>query len=159
MYLPHAGKKLNKTTIGESRANDNVGDSQVTSLEVDAGENEGSKGESAETQGRWVGELAFLDWAIETGLKFTTEGRQPGLSSGVDASHWVVPAIEHGLLVGGSDSGLGLSLELSLGLGVGLLRRDVVNLGLLVVHCANLLRGDDICWGEVCIVGPGEKPS
>lgn len=129
MYVPHAGKELNKTTIGESNTNDNVGDVQATGVKVDAGQDEGSKGESAETQRSRVGELAFLDRAIETGLEFTTEGRQPGLGSGVDTSHRVVPAIEDSLMVGGSDSGLGLSLKLSLslGLGVGLLRRDVLN--------------------------------
>ena len=134
MYVPHAGEELNKTTIGESNTDDNVGDVQVTGVKVDAREDEGSEGESAETQRSRVGELAFLDWAVETGLEFTTEGRQPGLSSGVDTSHGVVPAVEDSLMVGGSDRGLGLSLKLrlslslglSLGVGVGLLRRDYV---------------------------------
>jgi hypothetical protein len=85
-YVPHASKKLNKTTVSEGEGNDNVGGCNAPSPQVDGRQNKGGEGESTETERSRVGELAALDGPVETGLELTTEGRESGILAGVNVS-------------------------------------------------------------------------
>jgi len=86
IYVPHAGEKLDETTIGESRTDDKIWLRDTTSAQVDEGQNESGEGESAQTERSWVGELAVGDGPVGTGLEFTTKGRKTDrvASVGVD---------------------------------------------------------------------------
>lgn len=75
-HLPHASKQLNKTTITESKSNNNVGSSDVASTHVDAAQNECGKGESTQTQRSRVGKLALLNGLVQTRLELSSEGRE-----------------------------------------------------------------------------------
>lgn len=88
--LPHAGKKLHKTAISESERDDDVGLGQAAGAYVDEREHECGQRKSAETEGCGVGELAALDTFVQTGLEFTTEGRQPIRTRGTDARKWTI---------------------------------------------------------------------
>ena len=72
-HVPHASKKLNKTTISKSKRNDNVRSRNAPRFHVDQRQNKSGESESREAKRRRVGELA-VRWAVETRLKFTTEG-------------------------------------------------------------------------------------
>lgn len=102
---PHASKKLNKTTVRESRANDDVRVFETASSQVDAGQDESSQGESAETERCRVGELG--GWRlVETGLEVTTECRKTDGVASVDMCERVAAivvglALLHAGLVGG----------------------------------------------------------
>ena len=91
LYVPHAGKELDKTTIGESSTNNDTWRSDTTSAQVDERKNKGSKGESAQTERSWVGKLAVGDGLVGTWLKFTTKGWQTNgaIAVGVDVSQGV----------------------------------------------------------------------
>lgn len=65
---------MNQSTVSERECEDDVGLRDTLSAQVDKTEDEGGEGESAQSQGSRVGELAALDWAIETRLELTTEG-------------------------------------------------------------------------------------
>lgn len=84
--IPHASEKLDKTTVSEGEGNGNVGSGDTASLQVDARQDKGGEGESTETERGRVGELAALDGPVETGLELTTEGRKPGILTGVNMS-------------------------------------------------------------------------
>lgn len=75
--LPHASEKLDETAISESSADNDVGVLKTAGAQVDAGQDEGSQGESTETERSWVGELAG-GGLVETGLEVTTEGGKTG---------------------------------------------------------------------------------
>lgn len=67
---------MHKPTISKSQRNDEIRRRNTADLEVDQGEDEGGEGESRQTQRRGIGELAVLGGLVETGLEFTTEGRE-----------------------------------------------------------------------------------
>ena len=79
-YIPHTSQQLDKTTITESRTDDNVRLSDVPSTHVDSRKDESSQGESRQAQRSRVGKLALLDRPVQTGLEFTTERRKTSLS-------------------------------------------------------------------------------
>jgi hypothetical protein len=96
---------LNKATISESKADNEVGCSDTTDLNVDEGQHEGGQCESRETERGGVGEFAVGDWLVETWLEFTTEGRETRRVAGVDVGKWV-SAIVVGLdLIAGRGGG------------------------------------------------------
>lgn len=88
-HFPHAGKKLDKTTVGESSTDDERRLGDTTSAQVDERENKSGKGESAQTERSRVGELAVVDGPVETGLELTTKGWKTDGVAGVDVSQWV----------------------------------------------------------------------
>ena len=83
--LPHTSQQLDETTVTESESDDNVGRGDTASVHVDGAQNEGGEGESAQAERSRVGELAFLDGLVQTGLELTTEGTEASLT-GIDVS-------------------------------------------------------------------------
>ncbi len=76
--IPHASKKLYKTTISECKCDDNIRHSDIESAEVDQAQNESSQCESAQTERSWIGEFTVLDSLVQTRLEFTSEGWEAG---------------------------------------------------------------------------------
>lgn len=88
-HSPHTSEKLDKTTVGESRCNDDVWLLNATSLNVDQRQDEGGKSESRETERSWVGELATSRWLVETWLELSTESWESCRLASVDVCEWV----------------------------------------------------------------------
>ncbi len=76
MHLPHASKQLYQSTIAKSNTNHQIRCTQPSCPHIDQAQDEGGQGESAQTEWCWVGNVAVLDLFVETGLEFTSEGRQ-----------------------------------------------------------------------------------
>ena len=93
MNVPHAGKKLDKTTITERNRDDNVWLGDTSGLEVDKGEDKGGQGKSRETKRSWVGEFPLGCWLVKTWLELTTEGWEACRLSGVGVSQWVAAIV------------------------------------------------------------------
>lgn len=74
---------MNKTTVTESKTDNDVGAGDIQGTHVDGAQDESSEGESAQAERSGIGELAALDGLVQTGLELTTEGRQ-GCFCGVD---------------------------------------------------------------------------
>ena len=92
VYLPHAGKKLDKTAISECSSDNQVGLCETTGTQVDTREQEGGQRESAETKRSWVGELA--GWRlVKTRLEVTTEGGKTNRVASVDVSERVAAVV------------------------------------------------------------------
>lgn len=73
-YIPHAGKKLDETTVSESQRDDNGRGFKTSSTQVDQTEDKGGESEGRETERSRVGEFATLDGLVETWLELTTKG-------------------------------------------------------------------------------------
>ena len=82
MHLPHASKQLYQSTIAESNTDHQIGCTQPSCPHIDQAQDEGGQGESAQTEGCWVGNVAVLDLFVETRLEFTSEGRQTLTAAG-----------------------------------------------------------------------------
>lgn len=76
IHLPHASKQLYQSTIAKSNTDHQIRCTQPSCSHIDQAQDEGGQGESAQTEGCWVGNVAVLDLFVETRLEFTTEGRQ-----------------------------------------------------------------------------------
>jgi len=101
LNIPHASKKLNKTTIRERSTNDKRRLRQAPCAHIDQREQERRQRESAQTQRRRVGELAALGALVGTGLEFTTEGRQTHRVARVDVRERVAAVVVGLALLGG----------------------------------------------------------
>ena len=61
MNVPHASKKLYKTTISECNCDDDIRGGEIESTKVDQAQDEGGQRESAQTERGWIGEFSVLD--------------------------------------------------------------------------------------------------
>jgi hypothetical protein len=104
-HIPHASKKLDETTVAESRRNDNVWLGDAACADVDEREDKGGEGESAETERSWVGKLATCGWLVETGLELSSEGWEPGRLPGVHMGQWVSSVVKGHTLMSGAGGG------------------------------------------------------
>lgn len=133
--LPHAGKKLDETTVSESSTDDDVGVLESTGTQVNARQDESSQSESAQAERCRVGELPSLGGLVETGLEFTTEGRKTNGVPSVDMSKRVAAVVVRLALlrlhVGGVVVVIGVTVHRRL-------HRLLINLVLL-------LRGRHVC--------------
>ena len=89
--IPHASQQLHQASISKGQTDHEVGSAQPPCSHVDQTQDEGSQGESAQAQGRRVGNIAVLDLLVETRLELTSEGRQALFATGgVDMSERTV---------------------------------------------------------------------
>lgn len=79
IYLPHAGQKLDQSTISVRNAHDHIRLSNIARAHVDTAKNESSQGESRQAQRSSVSNFTGRRGAIETGLHFTPESRETAL--------------------------------------------------------------------------------
>lgn len=91
--IPHAGKKLAKTTVSKGRTNDNAWRGEASGTKVDERQQESRQGETAETERSWVGELALLVDLVETWLELTTKGSETRRVAGVDVGERVASIV------------------------------------------------------------------
>ena len=77
-YIPHASKKLHKTTIAVCKRNNNVRMADTSRVDVDERQDECRQRKSRQTKRSWVGEFPVRR-PVQTGLKFTTKGGQAQL--------------------------------------------------------------------------------
>lgn len=75
-YSPHACQKLHQPTIPKSDPDDQIGRAQPTCTHVNQTQYEGRQGESAQTQRCRIGNSAVLNLLVQTGLEFTSKGRE-----------------------------------------------------------------------------------
>lgn len=75
-YSPHACQQLHQSTIAKSDAHHQTGLGQATCAHIDQTQHEGCQGESAQSQGSRIGNLAVLDLLVHTRLEFTSKGRE-----------------------------------------------------------------------------------
>ncbi len=74
--IPHAREQLHQASVSKRNTDDQIGSTQPPCSHVDQAQDEGGQGESRQAQGRRVGDTTVLDLLVETGLKFSSEGRQ-----------------------------------------------------------------------------------
>lgn len=72
-YIPHASKKLYKTSVAKGQGKNKVVLLQPSCSQVDQTEDEGGQGEGGETQWSGIGEFSVLDSLVKTRLEFTTK--------------------------------------------------------------------------------------
>lgn len=145
MHLPHASKQLYQSTIAKSNTNHEIRCTQPSCPHIDQAQDEGSQGESAQTEGRWVGYVAVLDLFVETRLEFTPEGRQTlAVAGGILMSEG--PITETG-------SGFGGLVFL-----VGHFTLHAGTVGLFVVSAWGIARMVDVGSGGHCVLsGEGSE--
>lgn len=82
---------MHQASISKGNTDDEIGGSQPSCAHVDQAQDEGGQGESAEAQGRGIGDATVLDLLVETRLELTAEGRQALFTTaGVDMSERAV---------------------------------------------------------------------
>lgn len=89
--VPHSSEQLYQASVAKGQADYQTGRTQTPCSHVDQAQDEGCQGEGAQAQGRWVGDTTVLDLLVETGLEFSSEGRQALFTTGrVDMSERTV---------------------------------------------------------------------
>ncbi len=96
--IPHARKQLHQSAVTIGQRNHDIGFGQVTSADVDQGQDEGGEGESAQTQRSWVGELSLCRGSVETRLELTAKGRESSGIPGVEVRQRVAAILMTSLL-------------------------------------------------------------
>ena len=88
---------MDQASVSKGQSDDYIGSTQAPCAHVDQAQDESGQGESAEAQGRRVGDATVLDLLVETGLELSSEGRQ-ALSAGgrVDMSERTVAEVSGG---------------------------------------------------------------
>jgi hypothetical protein len=99
-YIPHASKQLNKTTVSESHRNDDIGFLDTPYTDVNERQDESRQGESAQSKGSGVGELALCSWFVKTRLKLTTECWESCRFTSVQVCEWVASIVVTSALFG-----------------------------------------------------------
>lgn len=85
--VPHSSEQLDQASIAKGKADYQTRRTQSPRAHVDQAQDEGGQGESAQAQGRRVGDTTVLDLLVETGLELSSEGRQALFATGgVDMS-------------------------------------------------------------------------
>lgn len=88
--IPHASQQLDQTAVGVGEGNDNVGLLNTASLHVDGRKDKRGQGESAQSQGSGVGELAVLVGAEDPRLQRAAGGHGQALLVGEGMAVMVV---------------------------------------------------------------------
>ena len=91
MNVPHACKQLYQASVSKRKTDHYIRSTQPPRAHVDQAQDEGGQGESAQAQGRRVGDAAVLDLLVKTGLEFSSKGGQALFATGsVDMSERTV---------------------------------------------------------------------
>ena len=89
--VPHACEQLYQASVSKRKTDHYIRSTQPPRAHVDQAQDEGGQGESAQAQGRRIGDAAVLDLLVQTGLEFPSKGRQALFATvGVDMSERTV---------------------------------------------------------------------
>ena len=146
MHLPHASQQLYQSTVAKSYTDHQIRCTQPPCPHIDQAQDEGGQGESAQPEGCWVGNVAVLDLFVETGLEFTSEGRQTLIAAG--GVHMSKRPIAE---TGGGFGGLVFL--------VGHLTLHAGTVGLFVVVALGIARMVDVGSGGHCVLSGGAQRS
>lgn len=80
--IPHASKQLHQASVSKGQTDHQIGRTQPPRPHVDQAQDEGGQGESAQAQRRRIGNATVFDLLVETGLEFSSKGRQALFTTG-----------------------------------------------------------------------------